>query len=273
MGLPEQLIALRILSLVMFGSGLFLGFEENTAFLGGARGVGAVLALLAGPATVQSWLYSLAWWPGDPRRRRAMVWTYATGVLAGAAGFGLLVLVGRAGDSPWTTAGAVAIGLALGARVLVGITSEDDGQGPRFAHDGEGGGEIVRFLTRTHVVTGSLVSGVIGLVALLALFGVSEVVGGDFIDDLNPVVLGVGALVFLPLLVIGLAGAGLFSILPLGLFAPALSGGLLRRFVGRSSAIQPLPDLLATAITSAAAQIGQGDRRATPDRRGREPDT
>ncbi len=125
LGLPEQLIALRLLSVAMFGCGLFLGFEDNTAILGGCRGVGAVLALLTGLVAVNRVLGGPSL-RGDPRRRRAIVWTYATIVLGGSAGFGLLLLVGLTGGLWWAVAGGVAIGLALGARVLVGLAQKGD---------------------------------------------------------------------------------------------------------------------------------------------------
>ncbi|MDQ3609288.1 MAG: hypothetical protein M3459_10360 [Actinomycetota bacterium] len=256
LGLPEQLIALRLLSVVMFGCGLFLGFEDNTAILGACRGVGAVLALLTGLLAVWVVLGDPAGSGAPRRRRRTVAWTYATIALTGAAGFGLLLVVGLTSGLWWTVAGAIAIGLALGARVMVGLTGREGGALPHLSgHDGDSHGWIERTLTDTRLVAGSLIAGLVGLAATLTLFVASEAVGGSF-EELPFLLVMVLVLLILGLFV-GLVASGLFSILPLSLFAPELGGGLLRRLMGRSSGIQPLPDLVATAITSVAAQAGQ----------------
>lgn len=255
LGLAEQLIAHRLLSVVMFGCGLFLGFEDNTAILGACRGVGAVLALLS--CLVAVWvLLGDPTGSGAPRRHRTMAWTYATIALAGAAGFGLLLVVGLSSGLWWTGAGAIAIGLALGARVMVGLTGRGEGTLPHLsAHDGDSHGWIEKTLTDTRLVAGSLIAGLVGLAATLTLFVASEAAGGSFAD--LPLLLVMVLVLLIPGLFVGLVAGGLFSILPLSLFAPQLGGGLLRRLIGRSSGIQPLPDLVATAITSVAAQAGQ----------------
>ncbi len=113
----------------------------------------------------------------------------------------------------------------------------------------------MKFLTDTRLIGRSLIAGLVGLAAILTLFVASEAVGGTF--KALPTAFVLVLILFIPLLFLGLVVSGLFSILPLSVFAPALGGGLLRRFVGRSSGVQPLPDLLATAITSAVAQVGE----------------
>jgi hypothetical protein len=99
-----------------------------------------------------------------------------------------------------------------------------------------------------------LVLGLGGLALLVLLRGLEAV-------DAPPGVLLIVLVIAVPALLLAVGLAGLLMTLPLSVVAPAAAATARRRLAQRVSWIQPLPDLLASALVSLLVQTGPTRRR------------
>lgn len=267
----ELLVVCRYSGAALIGVGFLTGIGGIDEILLLARGFGTGLALVACMFALATFVLLGA--PG--RRLRVLGATIAAFAGGAAITFALLGVAQIGGDHGdlWALVGSATAGIAVGARAGVVIQRGVDpalaGRAPAAVVEPDVLGRILR------PVVAALGAGAISLLACGALLALG--VGGVL-----PVLLGIGAacVLIVPLVVVALLLA-----MPAGLLLPGTDGlRPARRGALRGSALQPLPDVLASAIASvvsiaaaaddaarrsAARPSAQGDERVSrgPDER------
>jgi len=267
-----ELLALRLLAVTIIGGCLALQIDGAEQVVRTARAVAAWAALLIALAVLA--VAGLAQ-PVVPGRRRAIA-VASIGFAVGAAlGWASAALVTLPGGEGWTLVAAVTVGLAVGARAGIEAErrlTEDAVALPVDSADAYAA-HVRRLRARGALATAAsrgtalrehhdglpvaravLVLGLGGLALLVLLRGLEAV-------DAPPGVLLIVLVIAVPALLLAVGLAGLLMTLPLSVAAPAAAATARRRLAQRVSWIQPLPDLLASALVSLLVQTGPTRRR------------
>jgi hypothetical protein len=263
-----QLTATRLLAAALIVAGLLAGIGGTDDLLRESRRIGAAFAL------VVALLAAIAFTRGEPGRPRLLGAAGAGFAVGAVLGGGSTALLGQ-GD--WAFAAGVSTGLALALRVgfeaqrrahedaLPAATPDDAyaahvrrlrgrGTEARQARAADrAGAELVR--SRIALVT-PLVAGA-GLLGVLA--------GSVLAPDVGPASFPVAVLLilFTGVLFAAMTIGGVLLALPLAVVTGAARGRA-RRGAARASGLQPLPDVLASALATAVMQVSLPKReRAT----------
>lgn len=260
-----QMLGVRLLAVAVIAGGLALqidGAEEvvRTARIVAAWGALAIaLAVLAVGGLAR---------PAVPGRRRAIA-VASMGFAAGATlGWTAAALVPLPGGEGWTLVAAVTVGLAVGARA--GIEAERRVAEAALARTVDPADAYAAHVRRLRarsalaaavdraatlrerlgavpVAQAALALGAGGLALLALLRGLEAL-------DAAPGLLAAVLVIAVPAVGLGVGLAGLLMTLPLSVVAPEVGATGGRRVAQRVSRIQPLPDLLASALVSLLVQ-------------------
>ncbi len=272
-----QLLAVRLLAVMVIGGCLALGLDGAEELVRFAR-VAAACAALAIALVVL--VVVAAARPVPPGRRMAIA-ASLTGVAAGAfLGGAVAALFPLAGGAGWILVAAVTVGLAIGARAGLEAERRLTSDAATLSVDPDdvyaahvlrlrARGALARAADRPTAVRESLeaipiawlvLAPGLGGLALLALL--RGLVALDAAQGLVFLVL----IVAVPAVGFGVGLAGLLMTLPLSVVVPSVGATGRRRLAQRVSRIQPLPDLLASALVSLLVQ--SGPTRRPPDGQG-----
>lgn len=269
-----QMLGVRLLAVTVIGGCLALQIDGAEELVRVARVIAAWTAL-AIALTVLA--VAVATRPVVPGRRRAIA-VASIGFAVGAAlGWASVALVPLPGGEAWNLVAAVTVGLAVGARAGLEAerrVTEDATVRPvdpadaytTHVHRLRARGALVaaadrpaalrEHLERLPIAAAALVLGAGGLALLALLRGLEAL-------DAPPGLLLVVLVIAVPAAGVGVGLAGLLMTLPLTVVAPAAGATAKRRLAQRVSWVQPLPDLLASALVSLLVQTGP--TRRSPD--------
>lgn len=273
-----QLLAMRLLAVMVIGGCLALGLDGAEELVRFSR-VAAACAALAIALVV---LVAVAAARPVPPGRRMAIAAALTGVAVGALlGGAVAAVVPLSGGAGWIFVAAVTVGLAIGARAGLeaerrvtsnAAMSSVDPDDVYAAHVRRlrARGALARAADRSTAMRESLEAiplawlvlapgiGGLGLLALLR-----GLVALDAAQGLVFLVL----IVAVPAVGFAVGLAGLLMTLPLSVVVPAAGATPRRRLAQRLSWVQPLPDLLASALLSLLVQAGPTRQRSAPDTR------
>lgn len=267
-----ELLGVRLLAVGVVGCSLALQIDGAEEVVRVSRVAASWVALAIALAVLA--VAALAK-PVPPGRRMAIVGALIGFAVGAALGWTSAALVPLPGGEGWTIVVAMTVGLAVGARVGIEaehritedvVTAPWDPADAYAAHvrrlrargaldaAASRGPALRGYLDALPIARGTLGLGLGGLVLLALLRGLEAL-------DAPSGVLLIVLVIAVPALLVAVGLAGLIMTLPLGLVAPAAGATPGRRLAQRFSWIQPLPDLVASALVSVLVQTGPTRRR------------